>query len=319
MHKTDDATGLASIIFYLETHDDFIVSYENLFEFNEEKPLCIFLSRRQLLQSALKYGTHVIGLDATFNVTYYRNVSLFAIMARSDGGALPLGYFVATAKNEVAVTIGLQLFLKATNVELRNNHSLSDEESYYPAAICIDKDEAEYAAIQAIFPQSLVILCHYHFMTLMSNELKATRHGLGPAARSVAINVLRQMSTAEEETKFIHCVTVLRSISDTFFQFFSVYYLNERWIHTFSELHRTHLPLSVRRLCRANMLTEVSFRTLKYVIFNGEMNKRFDDLVYSVQFRLIPYFLARHNAVMNCKPRFNVSLKSRDEGRLLFA
>ena len=177
-------------------------------------------SRRQLLQSALKYGTHVIGLDATFNVTYYRNVSLFAIMARSDGGALPLGYFVATAKNEVAVTVGLQLFLKVTNVELRDNHSLSDEESYHPAAICTDKDEVEYAAIQAIFPQSLVILCHYHFMTLMSNELKATR------------------------------------------KFFSVYYLNERWIHTFSELHRTHLPLSVRRLCRANKLTEVSFRTL---------------------------------------------------------
>tara|TARA_R110002050_G_scaffold272778_1_gene416581 strand:- start:165 stop:533 length:369 start_codon:yes stop_codon:yes gene_type:complete len=66
------------------------------------------------------------------------------------------------------------------------------------------------------------------------------------------------------------------------------------------------------------MLTEVSFRTLKYVIFNGQMNKRMDDLIYSVEFRLLPYFLARHNAMKTATPRFNISLQSREGGLLLY-
>lgn len=279
----------------------------------------IFLSRKTILQSALEYGSDVLGLDATFNVSYYKNVCLFAIVGRSNGGAMPLGYFVSSSKGEVAVTKGLQMFIEEVHIALREGGSLTNDEAYHPQAFCIDKDEAEHAAIRNVFPESTIILCHYHFMTLICNELKSLKYSLGSTSRKCAIDTVRRLSTATSDDEYHSALASLKNISSSFYNgYFAKNYLNERWKYAITEVNRKHLPLSVRRLCRANMLTEVSFKTLKYVIFGGLMNRRMDDLLYCIQFRLLPYFLTRHRAVLGQEPRFQVKLKVREEGQLLY-
>ena len=167
----DDATGSHNVIMYLSNNSDFVIKTFNVFDdYVESLPHVIFIGRVENLSKSIVYGGQVVGLDATFNITCYKTYALYAIMGRGGGGAYPLGYFVSSSKNELAVREGLQLFKCAATEVLVSRQLMEPENTFSPLAICIDTDDAENLAVRRVFPNSIIILCHYHFMTSMINE-----------------------------------------------------------------------------------------------------------------------------------------------------
>tara|TARA_R110002050_G_scaffold119469_1_gene237271 strand:- start:2039 stop:3178 length:1140 start_codon:yes stop_codon:yes gene_type:complete len=273
--------------------------------------MTIFIASKDILSNFSKFGGSACGLDATYTVTQY-SFALFAIMGRHSGGGIPLAYFLSSSKSTDAVKRGLEMFIDA--LRLFN----PEGECQSPAAFCIDKDSAEINAIKQVFPGVTVILCHFHFMMIIYSELRAGRHALtGDDIRNCMKTIRLLCSSTTVESFQEHLLDVQR-IAPSFYCYFSQNFLNDSWIDTFSEVSRGHLPISVRRLCRSNMLVEVSFKTLKYIIFDGFQNKRLDECIYAIAFKLLPYFVAKYTCTaLGTKPRFHLKLKVIERGALL--
>tara|TARA_R110002050_G_scaffold52019_2_gene119110 strand:- start:2060 stop:3244 length:1185 start_codon:yes stop_codon:yes gene_type:complete len=320
-----DLDGVYNILNYLEKSDLFHIKYMNITDYDDERPMIIFLSLKSILKSKKNYENVILGLDATYGVTVYQ-VALFVIMGRTDGGALPLGYFISSSKSEVAVSIGLVMFRTFVDSILLDEFAemfghefaLSHYKPFEPVGFCIDKDDGENNAISQVFPNSVIILCHYHYMVIVSNEARASRHNLNDIKRAELIALMRRITSCSTEESFKECLIEIKHLSESFFEYFSKNFLNSRWISSFSEVVRQNFTSSARRLCRSNMLVEVSFKTLKYVIFGGLQNRRLDELLYSICFRLFPYFQVRSNSFMTHGPRLLTSTSSATQGTLLF-
>ncbi len=314
-----DANGCHNVLDFLQSNNEFVVDTFNVFgDFDELVPHVIFLGKRENLSKAIVHGGQVLGLDATFNVSCYKTYSLFAIMGRCPAGAYPLGYFITSSKGEIAVRVGLQLFKASATAVLRSIQCLEENEEFSPVAICIDTDDAENNAIRHVFPECIIILCHYHFMTNMVSEVQAGRHNLSKDEIYKLMCCIRKLAGATDVPQFKSHLEEMKNLSGSFYEYFDTNYLNERWISTFSEVTRVHLPLSVQRLCRSNMLTEVSFRTLKYIVFDGYINKRLDYLLYCICFKLYPYFSKRVDVSVTLKPRFLASVDVKAVGTLMY-
>ncbi len=267
---------------------------------------------------AMATGSEVIGLDATHNVTCHRNMYLFAIMGRCSSGAIPIAYFISTQKDEEAIFKGLTIFQIQITQVLRKFNCIDGQTDFEPAAICIDMDVASNNAIRRVFPRSTVVLCHYHFMVNMINQARASKHGIASAKVPALMSSIRQLASARSVEDFTLFLTNIKSASPSTYEYLETYYLCEAWVDTFTEVNRTSLPLSTQWLCRSNMLTEVSFRTLKYIVLSGYMNKRLDILLYSIAYKLIPYFLCRTNTTTPPSPRFLISLDARQKGTQMY-
>tara|TARA_R110002050_G_scaffold64907_1_gene140954 strand:+ start:174 stop:1946 length:1773 start_codon:yes stop_codon:yes gene_type:complete len=323
-HPARDIDGLKNVLEFLQAEEGYYVDHVNVNSYNDECPLVVLVALKEICCQCDDIGKHVVGLDATYGVTAY-DFSLFSIIGRSHGGGIPLCYFISSSKSEWAITIGLYMFKRAMNIILldfvSSTHgdifALDTFTSYSPQAICVDKDDAERAAIATIFPSSTVILCHYHAMVIFLNEARALRHSLQEQVQ-LLMTLMRRISATTTINEFGNLLEKIDELSPSFYNYFSKNFLNSRWIDTFSEINRRHLPLSVIRLCRSNMLVEVSFKTLKYVIFGGIQNKRMDDLIYTLAFRAFPYFLIRHRGVQKCTPRFITSQSNLIQGTLLY-
>lgn len=311
IRSDSEEEGVLNITNHFMQSDDFIFERVDL----KDGIWLLYLSHIALIRKASAHGGDVIGVDATHNVTCHKNVYLFAIMGRCPGGAFPLGYFITNAKDETAISQGLQSFRDTTCCYLQEE-GLSDE--FQPKAICIDMDMASNNAIRRVFPSSVVILCHFHFMTNMYTQARSLKHGLSPERIVDIMQLIRRLSAAICVFDFISSLKELKISCPTLFEYLDEYYLNDAWIDTFCEVNRHHLPLSVQRLCRSNMLTEVSFRTLKYIVLDGFMNMRLDTLLYSIAYRLFPYFISRTNLLIETSPRFLIKLDAQEKGTYLF-
>lgn len=324
-HTSCDLDGVRNMIESLEGQkDEFIVEKKNLEGYTDADPLMIFICVREICLQICKVGCDIVGLDATWGVTSY-DFALFAVMGRSAGGALPLAYFITSSKSAYAVSMGLLHFKKAMNEIMFDDmsatygveYALDNFQSYSPAGFCIDKDDAENLAIRTVFPTAIIILCHFHVMVIFVNEVRAERHNLDKESIFTMMNHLRELCSSTTVEAYTTILCRIKSLSSTFHEYLNKNFLNARWVDTFSEYNRQHLPLSVIRLCRSNMLVEVSFKTLKYVILGGFHNKRLDDLVYIIAFRVFPYFLSRQKGVTKYQPRFHVPKNVAEEGTLL--
>ena len=324
-HCSSDLDGVRNIISTFMEDEKFFISFENLENYSSEEALVILLAVRSIPRVLHQAGSYVLGLDATWGVTCY-GFALFAIMGRTSAGALPLAYFISSSKGSIAIASGLRMFKKFMNnmlfdlqsEELGEETTLQTFTSYSPLAWCIDKDDAEHAALQMIFPSSSIILCHYHAMVIFIDEARAERHNLSSTEVTMLMDLLRELCSCTTVSNLKDVLQKIASLSLTFYEYLSKNFLNERWVDTFCEINRQHLPLSVIRLCRSNMLVEVSFKTLKYVILGGLHNKRLDDLIYTVMYRVFPYFTARVNDREHYCPRFHISKSSNEEGTLLY-
>ena len=321
-----DEDGVRNIILYFRSKQDvFYIDVENIDEYNQSKPFIFLLCVREICEDVDQFGRGIIGVDATFGVTMY-GMALFAVMGRTNGGAIPLAYFISSAKSELAVTMGLQKFRKAVDSILFDKsvringakYSVANFESYHPMGICIDKDDAELNAIRSVFPESLPILCHYHFMVIMTDEVRSTRHSMQDYEVRLMMDIVREIAAATTINDLFLKLDKMKELSVSYYNYFETNFLNDRWIDTFCEVNRQHFPLSLQRLCRSNMLVEVSFRTLKYTIFGGLQNKRLDELLYSIAFRLYPYFMIRQAGVRKCAPRLIINTCDRKSGTLLY-
>tara|TARA_R110002050_G_scaffold293584_1_gene450172 strand:- start:2265 stop:4034 length:1770 start_codon:yes stop_codon:yes gene_type:complete len=311
-----DKAGTHNISQHLRESSIFLFEFQHLRNFQQH--WVMFLSHYDVACMAIEYGGDVIGLDATHNVTCYKNTYLFAIMGRCPAGAIPLGYFISTLKDEEAITVGLNLFKMQVSQCLHKCNKLAGDMLFKPKAICIDMDCAANNAIRVVFPTSVVVLCHYHFMVNMVNQARSGVHGLAKEDILKLMSSLRSLCSTRTVADFRLALSMIKSLSTSFYNYLNVHYLTEAWVDTFCEVNRTHLPLSAQRLCRSNMLTEVSFRTFKYIILGGVMNKRLDMLVYSIAYRLFPYFLSRIRVSKPPVPRFLVSLETREKGSEMF-
>tara|TARA_R110002050_G_C8861841_1_gene507483 strand:- start:408 stop:1223 length:816 start_codon:yes stop_codon:yes gene_type:complete len=260
----------------------------------------------------------VIGLDATHNVTCRKNVFLFAIIGRCQSGAFPLSYFITTSKEESAIVLGLTMFRCQITQVLQRYNLLGLEQVFEPDAFCIDMDAASNNAIRRIFPGSIIVLCHYHFMVNIVNQVRNNKHEIPGNIVPTLMSTIRTLAASRTISDFSQTLEKVKRISESFFKYINDYYLTEQWIDTFSEVNRTMLPLSTQRLCRSNMLTEVSFRTLKYIVLDGYMNKRLDSLLYAIAYRMFPYYLVRSNKSSVEPPRFLIKLDVKERGSLMY-
>ncbi len=316
IQSKSDEEGTMEISKHLQESRVFLFDFQHLR--NSPQHWVLFISHYEVASMAIEFGGDIVGLDATHNVTCYKNTYLFAIMGRSSSGAIPLGYFISTLKDEEAVTVGLTVFKFQISECLHQCNKMSGEELFCPKAICIDMDSASNNAVRTVFPTSVLVLCHYHFMVNMINQARNGSHGLSKDGISGLMTSLRTLSNARTVENFRLALVTVKTLSSSFYQYLDDNYLNEAWIDTFSEVNRTHLPLAVQRLCRSNMLTEVSFRTFKYIILGGVMNKRLDMLIYSVAYRMFPYFLNRIRVSAPKPSRFLISLDTREKGTQMF-
>ncbi len=326
VHAVKDEDGIRNIILHFRSKQDvFYIDVQNIDDYNQSKPFIFLLCVREICEEVDQFGRGIIGLDATFNVTMY-GMALFALMGRTNGGAIPLAYFISSSKSELAVTMGLQKFRKAIDSILFDKsvriygaeYSIANFKSYHPMGICIDKDDAELNAIRTVFPESLPVLCHYHFMVIMIDEVRASRHSLEESEVKAMMGIVREIASTTTINDLFSKLEEMKELSSSYHSYFETNFLNNRWIDTFSEVNRQHFPLSLQRLCRSNMLVEVSFRTLKYTIFGGLQNKRLDELLYSIAFRLYPYFMIRQAGVRKCAPRLITNTSDRKSGTLLY-
>ena len=152
----------------------------------------------------------------------------------------------------------------------------------------------------------------------MSNEVRACRHDLSSENISLLLSSIRLLASARNVETFKSILLQIKGVSTSFYSYLETNYLCERWVTTFSEVNRGHLSLSTQRLCRSNMLTEVSFRTLKYIIFDGYINKRLDYLLYSISYKLYPYFAMKEVTQIPVKPRFLLSQDVKCQGTHLY-
>ncbi len=324
-HTAVDLDGVQNILQYLtQDEEKYIVDFINLTDYSVESPLVIMVALKEICEKIDLIGSDVLGLDATFGVTSY-DFALFSVMGRSNGGGIPLCYFISSSKSQWAVSMGLFMFKRAINVTILHLRSslygddfaLDSFQPYSPVAICIDKDDAERGAIADVFPNALVVLCHYHAMVLFIDEARALRHNLSLEEVGKLMDVMRKLCVTTTVEEFGRTLQRVREISNSFYDYVSKNFLNDRWIDTFSEVNRQHLSPSAIRVCRSNMLVEVSFKTLKYVLLGGMHNKRLDDLIYTLVFKAFPYFMIRYNGVRMYKPRFITTRSSLLHGTLL--
>tara|TARA_R110002050_G_scaffold94067_2_gene196029 strand:+ start:668 stop:1321 length:654 start_codon:yes stop_codon:yes gene_type:complete len=206
MQADSDGDGTQNITQHFRESEIFLFEYQALHD--SQQHWVMFLSHRDVASMAIEYGGDIIGLDATHNVTCYKNTYLFAIMGRCSAGAIPLGYFVSTLKDEKAISTGLSIFKEQVS-----RNKLVGDQVFQPKAICIDMDSASNNAIRSVFPTSLVVLCHYHFMVNMVNQARSGVHGFDKEGISNLMSCVRQLCSSRTIRSFQHALGVLKSVT----------------------------------------------------------------------------------------------------------
>ena len=180
------------------------------------------------------------------------------------------------------------IFKKRTNLSILyvrsstfgEDFALETFQPFTPRPICIDKDEAERKAIEDVFPDAQIVLCHYHVMVLFIDEARAL---IASEEVCTLMNILRELCSSTTVEQFEEKLQKVLQVSATFYDYLSRDFLNEWWIDTCTEVNRQHpnwhiyiymIIVLCPTLQEQYMLVEVSFETLKYVLLGGLQNKR---------------------------------------------
>ena len=126
----------------------------------------------QRVHSLLKHSGEVVFMDASSNMDRY-NCSVFLLLTHSCVGGLPIGVLVTTSETESTITAALEVYKSMLPGDCFGGRGLEG-----PQLFLTDDCKAEHKAINAAFPQSVLLLCVFHV-------LQATWRWLWNAANKV--------------------------------------------------------------------------------------------------------------------------------------
>ena len=140
--------------------------------------LCIQTSFQ--LDAFRRLGNSFIGIDATHNITQYQDLLLFTIIARDrwgrgkqsmiifsvEGRSGPIGVPVAWMLTSSGTTEIIKFFVRW----VRDASPL-----VRPGVIMTDRDQAQIAALEAVYPQSQILLCTWHVLHAIRGHFVTTQ------------------------------------------------------------------------------------------------------------------------------------------------
>jgi hypothetical protein len=142
-----------------------------------EDLFCLVLQTKFQSEMFQKLGNALICIDATHNATCYSGMPLFTIMVRdhwghgkrnalfgrsqliSDLSGVPVAWMVSSNSTNETIKYFLRL-VKSWNPDIR------------PAYMMTDCDQAQIAALEAIYPQSQVLLCTWHVLRAVQSHFR---------------------------------------------------------------------------------------------------------------------------------------------------
>ena len=133
------------------------------------------------LDAFRRLGSGFIGIDATHNITQYQDLLLFTIIARDRWGRgtviMIFSCLVWGAKNTTGVPVAWMLTSSGTTALIKFFLTWVRDASpdVRPGVIMTDRDQAQIAALEAVYPQSRVFLCTWHVLRAIRGHFVTTQ------------------------------------------------------------------------------------------------------------------------------------------------
>ena len=114
------------------------------------------------LDAFRRLGNDFIGIDATHNVTHYKDIQLSTIIARDRWGhGVPVAWMLTSRMTSATISFFLS-WVQSASPDIR------------PAVIMTDRDYAQIKALRAVYPQSRIFLCKWHVLRAIQSHFVTT-------------------------------------------------------------------------------------------------------------------------------------------------
>jgi hypothetical protein len=198
-------------------------------------------------------GNALICIDATHNTTCYAGLPLFTIMARDRWGhgkcssflgrsnlisnvsGVPVAWMLSSNSQNGTIAYFLHL-IKSWNPKVR------------PAYIMTDCDQAQIAALEAVYPQSQVLLCTWHVLHAIQSHFRTDQF---PELWALVKKLVHTLDLAEFN-KILDKISSDPAFPQSFVEYFS-----KQWVpivHMWSGIGRK--SRSIYEESNTNMLLE---------------------------------------------------------------
>ena len=139
----------------------------------------------------------ILVVDATANLDR-SDTKLFHLMCPSPIGGLPLGTIITTKADEATLSEGLEFY-----------KTLLTDKSFFgrgvnmgPVLTITDDDSAERNSLKNAWPQTYLLLCHFHLLQAVWSWLWKADHKIEHNDRPTLLNVFKKVVYAENTEQF---------------------------------------------------------------------------------------------------------------------
>nr|GAT51335.1 predicted protein [Mycena chlorophos] len=219
-----------------------------------------------------------VGIDATHNMTHYREVNLFSLVVRDDWGhGVPTAYMLSSLKDEVTI----RWFLGRVQM-------WSPE--VVPRVWMSDKDRAQINAVLAVYTTAWLLLCRWHV-------LHAWHQNLSIDAFPDLWALLQKLAYADQKPEFDRLLVQIKDLGPrkcppSFLEYLDEHWLTDFWLPKWAPYFRVNR--TVFQESDTNMLVESMHHFYKDYIADGQRNKRMDLTIHQLIVDVIEHMQARH-------------------------
>ena len=189
----------------------------------------------------------------------------------NDGIGMPVAWMLASSGTEITVSFFLRKVREASP-------------TVTPGWIMSDKDRAQMNAIEAVFPESRLVLCWWHVLHAWRQHFKTQHH-------EKLWEKLRAWVRVSDVTEFDQYWREIQKLAPESV----VTYLETHWMPIQEKW--SAIPRKARSIFSdsdTNMLLEAWHHTLKTTFLASKPNRRIDHLIYTLVEEVIPYFRNKH-------------------------
>ncbi|RXN17254.1 zinc finger SWIM domain-containing 1-like protein [Labeo rohita] len=168
---------------------DDVIFYQPL---GKDQDLIIVLQTEFMRKDLQNNGSNIVFFDATYCVNQY-SFPLFTLLVRDDHGhGFPVAYIITSSETQETLKLALQ--------------KLRPVFPKPPRCFMVDKDMSEINALNAVFPESDVLLCWYHVLQAVVRWLMKSDSGVcGPHSSNTRREILdyfKKMKACAMKTDF---------------------------------------------------------------------------------------------------------------------
>ncbi|XP_064631784.1 uncharacterized protein LOC135489974 isoform X2 [Lineus longissimus] len=235
----------------------------------------------------IKHSAELVFIDASGNMDH-QSCRVFLILTHSCAGGLPLGVLITTSESTETITSALELY-----------NSFLDDKAFYgrgpspgPQLIMTDDSAAERQALQAMYPEAILLLCVFHVLQAFWRFLWDSKNSVRKEDRPSILMLLKAMVYADSvdplEEKYEAAVRnpVLRRYENVAKHLEGIYGRRKEW----AICHRSDLRV---RNNDTNNYAEAAMRVLKDQILDITRAYNVIQLADFMMTRLESYFERR--------------------------